>query len=158
MLAFFPIAVIQKETSVLLVLVFVISQFRRMPANKIILVSTIMCSLWLVVRMLIMQEFDSNPGSVVQFHLFDHTLRLFAMPFTTGYFLAVVTFLGVLISHGWKSKDEFLRWGFIAVFGPLFLLSLFFGYADELRQFYEAASFVALLIAPSIAKLAGSSD
>ena len=154
MLAFFPILVLHKETSVLLILVFIVYQFRRMPITKIAAFSSVMGAIWLVLRMFIARTFAANPGSIVEFHLFDHNLRLFANPVAAIFFLVVITLLGIFISYNWKSKQEFLRRGFFAVFGPLFLLSIFFGYVDELRQFYEVVPFVALLMAPSISKLA----
>ena len=155
MLAFFPILVVHKETSVLLILVFIVRQARNMPITKMMIVSTVMGVIWLSLRILIGWIFRANPRSFLESHLFDHNLRLFASPIQSGFALLVGLLFAALISYDWRSKDEFLRWGFFAVFIPLFLFSIFFGYVDELRQFYEAVPFVALLIAPSISKLAG---
>jgi len=154
MLFLFPLLVLNKETSVLLIPVFIIYQLKRMSIIRISTISFIMSLIWLSIRILIMQAFAANPGTIVEFHLLDHNLRLFANPATALFFLTVIVFLGVLIFYDWKSKQSFLRWGFLVVFCPLFFLSIFFGYVDELRQFYEAVPFVALLMAPSISKLA----
>lgn len=156
MMLIFPIIVLNKETSVLLILVFFIYEYRQMPLKKLVLLSTIMGIAWLIIRILILKAFAGNPGSTVEFHLFNHNLRLFANPVAAIYFLVVITVLGLLISHEWKSKQKFLRQGFLAVFIPMFSLAIFFGYVDELREFYEVVPFVALLIAPSIMKLTSS--
>lgn len=153
MLFFFPLLVLNKETSILLVPVFIIYQLKRMPNIKIFTISFIMTILWISIRILILKTFASNTGTIVEFHLFDHNLKLFANPAAAFFFLIVILFLGVLISYDWKSKQGFLRYGFLIVFCPLFFMSIFFGYVDELRQFYEAIPFAALLIAPTISKL-----
>lgn len=154
MLAFFPLAVINKETSLLLIPVFIAYQFGgRMPVIKIAAVSVVMGLIWFFIRMLIAKEFAANTGALAEFHFFDHNLRLFANPAAACFFLVTVTFLGVLIAKNWKSKNQFLRWGFLLVFLPLFILSIFFGFVDELRQFYEVVPFAALLMAPAISEM-----
>ncbi len=156
MLIFFPILALHKETSVLLILVFIVYQFRRMRLPKIAVISSVMGAVWVVIRIFVIRAFAANPGSVVEFHLFDHNLKLFSNPIEACFFLVVVIVLGALISYDWKSKNQFLRQGFLVVFCPLYFLAIFFGFIDELRAFYEAAPFIALLIAPPIAKLARS--
>ena len=153
MLFLFPLLVLNKETSVLLIPVFIIYQFRRMPIKKIFTISFIMSFIWLLLRIIIMRAYEANPGTIAEFHLFDHNLRLFANPVAALFFLTVIVFLGVLIFNDWKSKQAFLRSSFLVVFCPLSFLSIFFGYLDELREFYEVVPFVALLIAPTISKL-----
>jgi hypothetical protein len=156
LLIFFPLLVLNKETSVLLILVFIAYQFRRMPFIKIVAISVSMGAIWFIFRMLVLQTFAANAGVIAEFHFFDHNLKLFGNPASACLFLLTFISLGSLIFYDWKTKDQFLRWGFIVVFCPLFFLSIFFGYIDEIRALYEAAPFAALLIAPSIAKLARS--
>lgn len=154
MLLFFPLLVLNKETSVLLILIFIAFQYKKMPVVKMTVISSIMGIVWLVIRAYILKIYANNPGSVAEFHLFDHNLVLFySKPGVALYFLVAVAVIGSLIFSDWKSKNPFLRKGFLIILLPLFTLSLFFGYMDELRQFYEAAPFAALLMAPTIAKI-----
>jgi len=156
LLLFYPLLALNKETSVLLILVFIAYQFRQMPVKRIAAVSVLMGGMWFTIRILVIQTFAANPGTIAEFHLFDHNLKLWGNPASASLFLMVFISLGSLIIYEWKEKDEFLRRGFTVVFCPLFFLAVFFGYIDEIRALYETIPFVALLAAPSISKLAYS--
>lgn len=91
-------------------------------------------------------RFQDNAGGMAQFHLVDYNL------YTIGKLsIETVVALGIIalfIYRGWKDKPEFLRdalW--IAV--PLFVLTLFLGYIDEQRDFYELYPVAALLVYPA---------
>ena len=94
--------------------------------------------------------FKSNPGTFIEFHLIDHNLRLL-----TGYDLTfAVTILGIilLVFYKWNEKPNFLKtslWTFI----PLIILTLFLGYLDELRDYYEVYPDVIIFIVHSIARI-----
>jgi hypothetical protein len=94
--------------------------------------------------------FKNNPGTFIEFHLIDHNLRLL-----TGYDLtlaAAVLGLILLIFYKWNEKPNFLKtslWMFI----PLVVLTLFLGYLDELRDYYEVYPIVIIFIAHSIARI-----
>jgi hypothetical protein len=106
-----------------------------------------------VVKILLYTLFNNNPGGFVEFHLIDRNYLLF-----NGYSLMTfVTLLIVLLSifNKWNEKPKFLKdslW--IAL--PLLILTLFLGFFDELRDYYEVFPVVVLLISLNIAKILGA--
>ena len=145
----FFLATVNKETSILLVLIFAIYFFRRnelLDPKKFrqILISQIF--IYLVVRGGIAWIFRNNPGSLVEFHLLDHNLGLFHQhPSLAGIVIALT--LLALVFYKWMEKPAFVRFGFWIVWIALFVAALFFGFLEEYRDYYEAYPlFVALAI------------
>ena len=149
-LILFFFACINKETTILLTLVYYIyfrkllkaDLFNKLFAAQLMIFILVKGSLFLVYR--------DNPGSFVEFHLFDHNLSLL-----TGYDLTLLASVGaiiLLIFYKWKEKPEFLKKS-LAAFIPLVILSLFLGYIDELRGYYEIYPTVVILISYSIARI-----
>ena len=73
-------------------------------------------------------------------------------------FLVFGGFWVVLIARGWKRKPIFLRHALILCLSPLLALSLFFGYVEEVRSYYEAFPFLFLLILPTLMDFLGLSE
>ena len=104
----------------------------------------------MAVKILLFILFKDNPGRFVEFHLIDRNYLLF-----NGY--SLVTFVAlVIISFSvfskWQEKPKFLKdalW--IAI--PLLILTLFLGFFDELRDYYEAFPVVVLLISFNFARI-----
>jgi len=148
----FLIGCFNKETTILLTLIFFIYYRKKLDReifNKLIVAQL---ALFIVVKILLFVIFRSNPGTFVEFHLIDHNLRLL-----TGYDLTLaVSLLGIilLVFYKWKEKPDYLKislWAFIL----LIVLTLFLGYIDELRDYYEIYPSVILLISVSIANIIG---
>ena len=62
--------------------------------------------------------------------------------------------VAALISYKWKEKPAFLK-AALCIAVPLFGTTLFFGFLDELRDYYEIYPILVLLIAHSIGNLLG---
>jgi len=106
--------------------------------------------IFVLTKILLFILFKNNPGTFVEFQLVDHNLRLL-----TGYNLTLaVSLLGliVLVFYKWNEKPDFLKISLSALI-PLVFLTLFLGYLDELRDYYEIYSVVIILILHSIAKI-----
>jgi hypothetical protein len=91
-----------------------------------------------------------NPGGFVEFHLIDRNYLLF-----NGY--SLVTFVVLLIIvlsifSRWNEKPKFLK-DSLWIGVPLLILTLLFGFFDELRDYYEVLSIIILLISFNIAKI-----
>jgi uncharacterized membrane protein YeiB len=75
----------------------------------------------------------------------------------TGYDITLafaVLGLIMLVYYKWQEKPLFIKttlWALV----PLLLLTLFFGYLDELRDYYEIYPTVIILISHSIAAVMG---
>lgn len=154
-LVLFLLATINKETSILLTLVFAIYFFHKselIEPKKFWQILASQVVVFLLVRGGISLVFRNNPGVFLEYHLFDHNLGLFYQR-PSIMVIAIVMPLLFLIFFKWTEKPAFARIGFWAVF--LFLLSatLFFGFLDEYRDYYEAYPLFVALAAHTIAKL-----
>ena len=149
-LIIFLVGCINKETTILLTLVFYIyykTSLKKELFNKLLIAQF---AIFILVKSLLYFVFKNNPGTFIEFHLIDHNLRLL-----TSYDLtlaAAVLGLILLIFYKWNEKPNFLKtllWMFI----PLVILTLFLGYLDELRDYYEVYPAVIIFIAHSIARI-----
>ena len=149
-LIIFLVGCINKETTILLTLVFYIfykSSLKKELFNKLLIAQF---AIFLLIKSLLYFIFKNNQGTFIEFHLIDHNLRLL-----TGYDLtlaAAVLGLILLVFYKWNEKPNFLKtslWMFI----PLVILTLFLGYLDELRDYYEVYPIVIIFITHSIARI-----
>lgn len=148
----FILATINKETSFLLVGLFLLHRLRDSERLRPLVHAVVLSMIWIVLKGGLAYLYRDHPGSFVEMHLFDHNLQV---PVThTGslvYFLAVVTLCILVIGRDWRTKPAFLRGGLLMTALPLLILHLFFGYIDELRGYYEAFPFLFLLSLPTVA-------
>lgn len=153
-LILFFISCFNKETTILLTLIFAIHFYKDQDISKKFYYQFIAGQLliFLVVKILLYFIFLNNPGGFVEFHLIDRNYLLF-----NGYSLATFVILVIIflaLFSRWDEKPEFLKdamW--ISV--PLIILTLFLGFFDELRDYYEVLPIVILLISFNIAKILG---
>ena len=155
-LILFLIACLNKETAILLTLMFAIYFWgRRDLVNRMLFTRLLFCQLgiFLLIRMGIVWNFRNNPGSSLEFHLFDHNFMLLLQPYSLSA-LFVVLGLTLLIFYKWSEKPLFLKRG-LWMLVPLVAAALFFGYIDELRDYYEVYPILLLLIAHSVGNIVG---
>lgn len=153
-LILFLISCFNKETTILLTLIFAIHFYKDAEVSKTFYYRfiTIQLIIFAAIKILLFILFRNNPGGLVEFHLIDRNYLLF-----NGY--SLVTFVALLIIFlsifsRWNEKPKFLKdslW--IAI--PLLILTLFFGFFDELRDYYEAFPIVILLISYNIGHILG---
>lgn len=153
-LVIFFFACWNKETTILLTMIFVICHWNKFFSEKKKFYSllAVQIGIFLIIKIILTLTFAENPGSLVEFHLFDYNVIMF-----NGYNLLVFTsllFLFLLVANNWNEKPEFLKKSLWIII-PLTVLTLFLGYFDELRDFYEVYPVIVLLIAYSIAKIIG---
>ena len=150
----FLIASFNKETTILLSLIFVVYLFRRWDLiqrtffNRLLLIQVIGS---LIIRAAIVWTFRDNPGTSIEFHLFDFNLGFLLRPFSitaigTGLSLAILVFFK------WNEKPVFLKRGLI-ILVPLMMSTLLFGLLDELRASYEVYPILVSLVAHSVGKI-----
>jgi hypothetical protein len=148
----FAAACANKETTILLTLVFVL-HFRRpadLPRRAFSLLLLAQLGLYVAIRGVIWAAFRHNIGGLVESHILDHNLpRLgphpLAVLFAWGAFI-------LLLAQGWADKPRFLKDALWMVL-PLLLLAFFFGYIDEMRVYYEVYAVVLLLLLHSIGRV-----
>lgn len=152
----FVLATLNKETSILLVGLFLMRDLKVMRNSSLAGHVLLQVSLWLAIRALIMVVFRDNPGSFFEVHLVRN-LGLIFDPKKLLYFGGVISVFAVLIGYGWDRKPIFLRRGLLVTMIPLVFLALFLGYVDELRGYYETFPFLFLLSLPTMVDIFGSS-
>jgi hypothetical protein len=155
----FPLACLNKETAILLSLVFAIHyrrsstllhprMYRRLLAYQL--------TVFVAIRAALMYLFRSNRGRVVEFHLIDYNLlNVVLEPYSVAAVLTAGALM-LLLAHGWQRKPVFLRESLVMLV-PLVGLSLLFGYIDELRDYYEAYPVVVLLVSSTLCDFLGIS-
>jgi len=153
-LLLFFISCFNKETTILLTLIFAIHFYKSDNVNRKFYYQLITAQLliFISIKILLYILFLDNPGGFVEFHLLDRNYLIF-----NGYSLITfVVWLIIIIAtfSKWKVKPKFLKdalW--IAL--PLVIFTLFLGFLDELRDYYEVFPIVLLLVTYNIAHIFG---
>jgi hypothetical protein len=148
------VACLNKETTILLTLVFVLHYARSsaLPRPRFWKLLSAQLLFFGAVQLGLVWAFRKNRGEAVEFHLLDHNLALFRpIPFAA---LALCLALGVLLALHWRRKPRFLK-DALWILAPLVGLTVFLGYLDELRDYYEAFPAVFLLAYQSVVSLLG---
>ena len=153
-LILFFISCFNKETIILLTLIFAIHFYKDAEISRKLYYQLIAAQLMIfaAIKILLYILFMNNPGGFVEFHLIDRNYLLFNGYSLTTFVVLLIIFLSIFSK--WNEKPKFLKdalW--IAV--PLLILTLFFGFFDELRDYYEVFPIVVLLISFNIAKILG---
>ncbi len=166
----FAACVVNKETALLLTLVWVIWESHRnepkLKRRQMVVRACLQVGFWLVVRGLLFLSFRNNPGETITLHLFRNA-RVLAVPGNWFLFRPVAGWLilprgfNVLYLLGFvasllalKRAPRFLRDAFwIAV--PLIVLTWLFANVDETRDYYELLPIVALVLFSGLYRLMG---
>lgn len=148
----FGLCCLNKETAVLLILVFAFTSRKQMPRQRYLAVLFGLVAWYLLIRALLVYTFRSNPGSLVEFHLLDHNLRLLVSEWSFSDLVTCLVLSGLVFAR-WREKPEFLKVSFLAVFVPLVVLSLFLGYLNEWRGYYEAYPLAFALAVDTVSRL-----
>ncbi len=148
----FALACLNKETAILLTFIFAIhfllrERLERGLAGRLLVAQLAVFSL---IKVAVTLVFRDNPGSFLEFHLFDHNFYLLKPYLPSS--VAVPLAVAVLVFHKWSEKPAFLK-SSLWILVPLFSVSLFFGQLDEGRAFYEVYPIVVLLVCYSLAKI-----
>lgn len=151
-LCVFFFATLNKETSILLTLIFWL-HFRRDPAlsraafHGLLLLQL---ALFALLRGCLLIMFIQNPGGTVDFQLLDFNLFIHprhSLGTSAGYLL-----IALLIGRRWRQKPRFLR-DALWILPPLLLLVLLFGYLDEIRALCEVYPIALMLAIPTVAEI-----
>jgi hypothetical protein len=156
----FVLGAINKETIVLLTLIFAIhfgpwGVAPRLQRREFLKLGALQFALFVAVKLALDLAFRDNAGRFVEFHV-DHNLAWLrrslvtygAVPVAAGIALALLVFAR------WREKPILLRRGLVIL--PLLLaLTAFLGFIDELRDYYEAYPIAVQLAFANVAALAG---
>jgi hypothetical protein len=150
--ALFPLACLNKETAVLLTLVFIASARNRQRADgddRVTLRSLLAYQtiVFVAIRSAVAYVFRDNPGSAVELHLFDHNAQVLLHPGSMSKRLIVLLGAGVIGAYGWERKPPFLRLALLTLAPALLVMGMTVGQVDEIRAYYEIYPVIGLLVA-----------
>jgi hypothetical protein len=134
---FFALTCLNKETAILLIPVFMLHYPLRLSDRRAVLLVAAQTVIFVTFKAVLTVAYAGNPGSFVEFQFVDHNLLFFARGYGWTQFLLLGFFTFVWL-YKWKEKPAFLRTAFICTLPPLVALSLFLGWIDEWRGYYEA--------------------
>ena len=103
-------------------------------------------------KILLLILFMDNPGGFVEFHLLDRNYLLFNGYSLSTFVVLLIIFLSIF--SRWDEKPKFLK-DALWIGIPLLILTLLFGFFDELRDYYEVLPIIILVISFNIAKILG---
>jgi hypothetical protein len=147
----FVLATFNKETTVLLILVFVVVFWRRLPVPAFLTHVAAQSVAFLAIIWGLRRAYAGSPGGSVEYHLLDYNMRVVVNPEDAYGVVAFAALFAILLLRDWESKPWFLRRATI-VFWPLFVLTLLFGWIDELRDYYEFYVVAMPLVAMTVAR------
>ena len=139
------LASLNKETSVLVILVFMIFYWSRLPHRTFINLLLAQTAIYAAIRAILLYIYRDNPGAPMLITLRTHYEQYISYPpsiLITLVFFAPIIFL---MLRNWKRKHAFLQAGSVMF---LILLGLFFvaGMPAEFRVFLDALPIIAVLI------------
>jgi hypothetical protein len=152
-LVVFLLSCLNKETTILLTMVFWLNfrggeipdrQFRGLLLSQI--------GAFILTKAALGYVYRGNEGGTLEFHLIDHNIDLL-QPYDPSVGIAYLV-LFLLLTYRWSEKPLFLRRA-LWIAAPLFGLTVFLGYFDELRDYYELFPIMLLLVAHSFGNMIG---
>ena len=164
----FVICTLNKETALLLTLVWLIGERRRLSTRQLAGGVALQLMVWVVIRGGLMWLYRSNPGEAITLYLARNvdmlsTAHHFTSFRAVGDWLILPNGFNTLYVLGFvwalfavRRAPQFLKdalW--IAL--PISVLSWLFANADEMRVYYELLPIVVLVLADSFYRLAGYS-
>jgi hypothetical protein len=151
-LLIFPLAVLSKESAILLLPVFHVREMGVTSRAKLIAMDVYQLVVYVVMKLGLTYVFKENPGSFVLYHLEPNLQLLGTLGFYIKTFLPLIP-LVVLIAYRWREKPKFLRRALIVMAVPLVVGSMFVGSLGEIRVYYEAYPFAFLLAVPTVVEI-----
>ncbi len=147
----FVVASINRETTFLLTLFFIIYFFNKMPFRQYCLGVLYQGLAYLIVKMLIMGFYANVPGTPMQWRPLEVIQGYVDKPVLFAvFFLIFFLALLVLSVRQWNDKPMFLRVAFGTIFPVQLILHIFLGYSYEIRVFAEVFPVIFMLCAWSI--------
>jgi hypothetical protein len=141
----FPFVCLNRETAILLTLLFGVYFFTRMDRRLYLWHLGYQLVVYLVIRIALMSIFADVPGSPLYFRLAEN-LQLYANePVATNMFLLFVVMVLCIVAARWRQAPGLMRTAFLLFAPILTLLYLIAGVSFEVRVFVELLPVVAII-------------
>lgn len=156
-LLLFAIATVNKETTILLTLLFAVHFVlrRRLPLNRALVLFAAQVAIFLVIRGGIAYAFRNNPGEVVEINWENHNKVVLLDPSLMSKRLPLLAAAAAFGAWGWRRKAPFLQDAIATLAPVLLVMGVTVGQVDEIRAYYEFYPIVIVLVADSVCRIAG---
>lgn len=136
-LAVFAMANLNRETTFLLILVFAVYFFFRLPWQKYAALIVAQLVLFLGARIWIMTMFASHPGDSVFIQPIENLQRFLEYPLASTVHWLLFALVLWLCARRWRSAPRFLQVALLVMLPVQLILYLVIGWAFEIRVFAE---------------------
>ncbi len=147
----FALGTLNKETTIVLYLVFAAYFYSRLERPLFVRLSAWQLGLFAAIQGTVRYMLRGNPGTALEWHLNDQILRASQITSNPAYALAwavAVIVLIIMVMRGWRTKPEFMRRAAWII--PVFVIAaVFWGTPLELRGMLEIFPVLGILILPS---------
>jgi len=147
----FVLATLNKETSILLTILFCIYLWKTRTTIPFWRVLAAQVLIYGAIRALLTLIFQANGGFVMENHWDDNVARMAALV-QSPLSLVLIAGLCVFVFYRWNEKPRVLRRALWLIV-PIFVLGMISGVIDEFRIFYEVYPVIMALILHSAARL-----
>jgi hypothetical protein len=148
----FVFCVLNKETAILLIPLYVLLYYREHPRKKLFGTSAVLIVIYTVIKLYIDHVYRANLGTGMEWHLFPDNFTLLTFGWTFTGFMTFLVYAFLLI-YKWNEKPGFLKIAFLGTFPILFGMTLMFGLINEWRDYYEAYPVAFALVVDSLQRL-----
>jgi len=153
-LLLFPLAVLSRETAILLLPVLLARGAEDSLRPRLVAVGVYHVVVFVGLRILLHYAFRHNPGAAFTLQV-HRNLAVAGDPSFYVKTFAPLAPVALLIFYGWRRKRVFLRRAFLILGGTLVPLCLLFGSLGETRTYLELYPLAVLLAVPSAAHAFG---
>jgi hypothetical protein len=141
----FPLACLNRETTILLSFFFAIHFYKKIEARRYLLGLGYQVFIFITLRLLITLWFADNPGSLFYFLLTRVLSDYLNHPVPSLALLSTLTTIGFIIVRQWQDKPAFLRSALLILLPVQVLMHLLVGMAFEIRVLAEVYPVIFLL-------------
>ena len=145
---FFLIGLVNKETMVILAILFAFIYYKELSPMHYWRHLIIQCGLFVIIRGSVGWIFKNNPGRNFEFHFFSN-IRILADLWTPQQ-LIICGIVLILLIFNYYQKPIIARKAFYVAGISFFVLTVLFGYINEIRDVYEFYPFFGYLILHTI--------
>jgi len=141
----FPFICLNRETAILLTLLFALYFYRRLDRRLYWFHLIYQALVYLSIRIALMIAFADTPGHPLVFRLLENLERYTRGPFATQIFLLFLVALTFILATKWQRAPALMQTSFL-VFTPLLVALYFcFGWSFEVRVFIELLPVVGVI-------------
>lgn len=163
LLIIYPFAILNKETAVYLIFVYLFYNYKNIFTGKVILRTAVLTIIFLVIKTILAVIFNNNPGDMFEIclpvnidilsNLFKNRIYLknIVLAFGGMYVFTILLFL----TGRWKIFGQLEKVYMNLAFIPYFILGIFVCYFTEVRVYIEVVPMITTLFIVYIAITSG---